>query len=62
MADPSGTSPSAESWLPPGWQHPTQVALPTGHHLRPIRASETELDMEAVKGSRERLWSIYGEA
>lgn len=62
MTDPSDTSPSAESWLSASWQHPTHVALPTGHHLRPIRASDTELDMDAVMGSRERLWSIYGEA
>ncbi|MGJ8720230.1 MAG: GNAT family N-acetyltransferase [Salinibacterium amurskyense] len=62
MTDPSDMSPSTESWLPAGWQHPTHVALPTGHHLRPICASDTELDMDAVMGSRERLWSIYGEA
>lgn len=62
MTDPNVTSPSAESWLPAGWQHPTKATLPTGHHLRPIRASDTELDMAAVMGSRERLWSLYGEA
>lgn len=49
-------------WLPAGWQHPSRVELATGHHLRPIRAEDTELDMPAVMGSRERLWSIYGEA
>jgi RimJ/RimL family protein N-acetyltransferase len=48
-------------WLPADWQHPTRVELSTGHHLRPIRAADTELDMLAVMGSRERLWSIYGE-
>ena len=53
---------NADTWLPEGWQHPTRVELPTGHHLRPIRADDTELDMEAVMGSQERLWSIYGEA
>jgi hypothetical protein len=30
------------------------------HHLRPIRAADVDLDMLAVMGSRERLWSIYG--
>ena len=35
---------------------------PFGHHLRPIRADDVDLDMVAVMGSRERLWSIYGEA
>jgi RimJ/RimL family protein N-acetyltransferase len=50
------------SWLPDGWAHPTRVELTTGHHLRPIRATDVDLDMFAVMGSRERLWSIYGEA
>lgn len=50
------------SWLPVDWDHPRRVQLPTGHHLRPISAEDTELDMQAVMGSRERLWSIYGEA
>jgi hypothetical protein len=50
------------TWLPPEWEHPTRVELTTGHHLRPIRATDVDLDMPAVMGSRERLWSIYGEA
>lgn len=50
------------SWLPAGWDHPTRVELSTGHHLRPIRATDVDLDMKAVMGSQERLWSIYGEA
>lgn len=50
------------TWLPAGWQHPTRVELPTGHHLRPIRESDVDLDLPAVMGSRERLWSIYGAA
>ncbi|MGY2875496.1 RimJ/RimL family protein N-acetyltransferase [Marmoricola sp. URHA0025 HA25] len=49
-------------WLPEDWQHPTTVRLDEGHHLRPIRATDVELDMPAVMGSQERLWSIYGEA
>ncbi len=49
-------------WLPDDWSHPTRVDLVTGHHLRPIRASDVDLDFPAVMGSRERLWSIYGEA
>ena len=53
---------SRERWLPEGWQHPPRVELSTGHHLRPIRPDDTELDMLAVMGSQERLWSIYGEA
>ena len=52
----------ATAWLPPDFVHPTRVEVPFGHHLRPIRADDTDLDMVAVMGSRERLWSIYGEA
>ena len=60
---PDETPPTAGiSWLPQDWQHPTRVELTTGHHLRPIRADDTALDMPAVMGSQERLWSIYGEA
>ncbi len=50
-------------WLPVDFSAPVGVALPkTGHHLRQIGPNDTELDMVAVMGSRERLWSIYGEA
>jgi hypothetical protein len=52
----------SRAWLPDDWQHPTWAELPTGHHLRPIRASDVDLDMPAVMGSRDRLWSIYGQA
>ena len=34
----------------------------TGHHLRPIRGDDVDIDYPAVMGSRERLWSIYGAA
>lgn len=50
------------SWLPEGFAHPERVELPTGHHLRPIRAADVEIDHPAVMGSRERLWAKYGEA
>lgn len=53
---------STTTWIPAGWEHPTRVELPTGHHLRPIRATDVDLDMQAVMGSQERLWSIYGQA
>lgn len=48
------------TWLPTGWQHPTRAVLPTGHHLRPIRAADVDLDLRAVMGSQERLWALYG--
>ena len=47
-------------WLPQAFEHPTRVDLRTGHHLRPIRAADVDLDLRAVMGSRERLWSIFG--
>lgn len=49
-------------WLPEGWAHPLRVPLTATSHLRPIRAADVDLDMLAVMGSRERLWSIYGAA
>ena len=50
------------SWLPTGFVHPTRVPVGADHHLRPILASDAELDMPAVMGSQPRLWSSYGEA
>jgi hypothetical protein len=50
------------TWLADGFTHPDRVALPTGHHLRPIRESDVDIDYPAVMGSRERLWAKYGEA
>jgi hypothetical protein len=50
------------NWLPDGFEHPERVELPTGHHLRPIRAEDVDIDYPAVMGSRERLWARYGEA
>jgi hypothetical protein len=49
-------------WLPSGWEHPTRAELSTGHHLRLVRAADVHLDLPAVMGSQERLWSIYGPA
>jgi hypothetical protein len=48
-------------WLPDDWRHPDRLDLPTGHHLRPIRAADVEIDHPAVMGSRERLWEMYGQ-
>jgi hypothetical protein len=50
------------AWLPDDFAHPTRADLPTGQHLRPMGAADTEIDYPAVMGSRERLWTIYGEA
>lgn len=50
------------AWLPDDFVHPRWVELGDDHHLRPIRATDVDLDMIAVMGSQERLWSIYGPA
>jgi hypothetical protein len=50
------------TWLPEGFAHPERVDLPTGHHLRPIREADVDIDYPAVMGSRERLWAKYGVA
>ena len=52
----------AMSWLPEGFAHPQRVELASGHHLRPIRAADVDIDYPAVMGSRERLWAKYGAA
>ena len=48
------------AWLPDDFVHPLRLDLPTGQHLRPIRADDVDLDLPAVMGSQVRLWSIYG--
>ena len=50
------------SWLSHDFTHPERVPLPTGHHLRPGRAADVDVDYPAVMGSRERLWAKYGAA
>lgn len=52
----------SDRWLPDDFVHPERVELSTGHHLRPIRADDVDIDHPAVMGSQARLWSIYGEA
>lgn len=50
------------TWLDEDYTPPARLDLETGHHLRPIRVSDVDLDYPAVMGSRERLWAKYGEA
>lgn len=52
----------SEPWLPKSWAHPTRVALAPGFRLRPMGPADIDLDLPAVRGSRERLWTIYGQA
>lgn len=49
-------------WLPGDFRHPGRVDLPTGHHLRPIREADVDIDYPAVMGSQQSLWTRYGEA
>jgi hypothetical protein len=49
-------------WLADDFSHPERLDLPTGHHLRPIRESDVDIDYPAVMESRDRLWAKYGEA
>ena len=58
----SGSNLGIVTWLPAGFEHPERVDLSTGHHLRPIREADVDIDYPAVMGSRERLWAKYGEA
>ncbi len=48
------------TWLAPDFDFPQRLDLATGHHLRPIRAADAEIDLPAVMGSRDSLWEIYG--
>ena len=44
--------------LPAGFDHPTLVALRTGHHIRPIRETDVAIDYPAVMGSQPRLYDL----
>jgi hypothetical protein len=48
------------AWIDPYFDYPARLELSSGHHLRPIRESDVDLDYPAVMGSRERLWAKYG--
>lgn len=50
------------AWLPTDFEHPVRVEVAFGHHLRPVRPDDADLDVVAVLGSRERLWRTYGDA
>ena len=50
------------AWLSESFVRPERAVLPTGHHLRPLREADVDIDYPAVMGSRERLWGKYGEA
>lgn len=63
MTDPHpSTEGPGTPWLPPWFVHPTHLELASGHHLRPLRAVDLELDLPAVRGSRDSLWARFGPA
>lgn len=41
---------------------PDRAELRSGHHLRPIRPTDIDLDYTAVMGSQPRLFEIFGKA
>jgi len=47
-------------FLPETFVPPARAELRTGHHLRPIRPSDIDLDYPAVMGSQPRLFEIFG--
>jgi hypothetical protein len=62
LDDDAGPTVLVMPWLPNDFVHPERVELVTGQHLRPIRATDVDIDYPAVMGSRARLWSKYGDA
>jgi hypothetical protein len=50
------------TWLPAPFRAPARLELPSGHHLRQIRASDLDIDYPAVMGSQSRLWAVFGRA
>lgn len=65
VCDPRGlptpaARPRAALRLPRSFAPPSRVTVPYGHHLRPVRESDVDLDLVAVMGSQARLWRIYG--
>lgn len=53
---------SASRWLPRGFAHPLHVDLTEAVRLRPIRASDVDIDMVTVTANQPMLWRMYGEA
>jgi hypothetical protein len=49
-------------WLPETFVPPGRTELPTGHHFRPIRPDDIDVDYAAVMGSQPRLFEIFGPA
>ena len=50
------------AWLPADWAHPLRVRLTDAHHLRPVGPADIDLDLAAIRSTRERLWAAFGQA
>jgi hypothetical protein len=48
------------AWLPEGFVAPARLDLPTGDHLRQIRASDISIDFPTVMANQQRLWATFG--
>jgi hypothetical protein len=52
---------SAPRWLPEDFTAPARLDLPTGDHLRPIRATDIDIDYPTVMANQGSLWESFGE-
>jgi len=52
----------ATAWLPADFVHPVHLDFDASVYLRPIRASDVDIDLVAVHANRDMLWEQYGEA
>lgn len=59
---PAPTPDAANAWLPMDFIHPQRVEFGDGIYLRPIRATDVDIDLIAVHANREALWAQYGAA
>jgi hypothetical protein len=50
-----------DRWLPDGFTAPARLDLPTGDHLRQIRAEDIDIDYPTVMANQPHLWETFGE-
>jgi hypothetical protein len=48
-------------WPTRDFEVPARLDVSSGHHLRPIRAADVDIDYPAVMSSQARLWELFGE-
>lgn len=49
------------TWLPTDFAHPLRIELTAGAHLRPIAASDVDIDMVTVHANQPMLWAMFGD-